>query len=203
MSAQPGYSQSVGQTPHVIDLAYHHNKGLAGRNVNLECLIRIRGGATVSNPVGAEVARIEAPQISRCEDVMEFITRRIGIDRHALRRAGCVRERVRIVMVHTRIPLKDPARRTRRTGLRYAAVVESTRLHGITIVKASSNHDRSAGGATSWRRRRRASATDCDRPDHHRSIIGERGLNRRPHVVDVVPPVPPSEAHRMRSRFIR
>jgi hypothetical protein len=68
----------------VIDLAYDHNKGLPGVHINLECLIRIRTGPTVSNPVDADVIWIEAPQISSNEDILIAGARRIGIDRHAL-----------------------------------------------------------------------------------------------------------------------
>src|SRR5262249_30419668 len=116
-AAQPCYSQRVAgvRAPCVMDLAYHHNKGLPSGNLNVERLIRIRGRACVSNPVGAEIVRIEAPQISRSEDGMVCVAHRIRIDRHALRRTGGVGECVRIVMVLSRIT-KDPARRSRRTG---------------------------------------------------------------------------------------
>ena len=75
----------------------------------------------------ADVVRIEAPQISRNEDGLVSVTRRVCIDGHTLRRAGGVGEYVRIVMMRSLIT-KDPARRTRRTGLRSAAVGESTGL---------------------------------------------------------------------------
>ena len=68
-----------------MDLAYHHNKRLSGRNLNVECLIRIRAGPTVSNPVGADVVRIEAPQISRSKDEPVAGACRIRIDVKALR----------------------------------------------------------------------------------------------------------------------
>jgi len=69
-------------------LAHHDNKRLASRNLNLECLIRIRAVATVSNPVGADVVRIEAPQISGGEDEAGGHARCVGIDRDTLRRAA-------------------------------------------------------------------------------------------------------------------
>jgi len=68
-----------------MELAYHHNKGLPSVHINLERLIRIRAQSTVSNPIGADVVWIKAPQISRNEDELGAGARRIGIDRHALR----------------------------------------------------------------------------------------------------------------------
>jgi len=131
-------------------LAYHHYKGLPSRNINLERLIRVRKGAYVSNPVGADVGRIEAPQISRSEDVMVSDALRIGIGVHALSCATGVGEGVSIVTERIRIP-EDRARRTRRTGLRNTAGDEFISLRGIASANASVNHDRSARGATGRR----------------------------------------------------
>ena len=83
----------------MIDLAYHDNNRLPVVHINLERLIRIRAEPGVSNPVGADVVWIEAPQISGGKDEAHPGARRVGIDVHALRRAGCVREGVGIVMV--------------------------------------------------------------------------------------------------------
>jgi hypothetical protein len=69
----------------MIHLAYHHHKRLPRIDINLECLVRIRTVPTVSNPVGADVVRIETPRISRNEDEpVAGGTFRIRIDRHAL-----------------------------------------------------------------------------------------------------------------------
>lgn len=126
-------------------LVYRHYKGLSVAHINLECLIRIRAGATVSNPIGAEVVRIEAPQICRSEDVMVSAAHRIRIDRHALSCAGGVSERVSIVTEGIRIT-KDRTRRRRRTGLRDIAVGEFIRVRRIANVNGPVNHDRSARG---------------------------------------------------------
>src|SRR5262249_52016945 len=100
----------------------HHYKRLPSVDINLECLIRIRAGPTVSNPVRADVVWIKAPQISRNED--EPVARgalRIRIDRHALSRTGGVREGVSIVKVRILIISIYNARVSRRTRLRNAA----------------------------------------------------------------------------------
>ena len=68
----------------MVDLAYHHNKRLPGVHINLERLIRIRAEPGVSNPVVADVVRIEAPQISRGEDVLNADAGRVRVDVHAL-----------------------------------------------------------------------------------------------------------------------
>jgi hypothetical protein len=69
----------------VVDLAYHHHKRLPRIDINLECLIRVRTVPTVSNPVGADVVRIETPRISRSKDEpVAHGALRIRIDRHAL-----------------------------------------------------------------------------------------------------------------------
>src|SRR5207247_2701920 len=109
-----------------------------------------REGAYVSNPVVADVARIEAPQISRSEDVMVSDARRIRIDVHALSCTTGVGEGVSIVTELIRIT-KDRARRTRRTGLRNTARHQFISLGGIASANASVNHDRSARGAPSRR----------------------------------------------------
>ena len=69
----------------MIDLAHHHYERLPLVHINLECLIGIWAEPSVSNPIVADVARIEAPQISRNEDELVARARRIRIDRHALR----------------------------------------------------------------------------------------------------------------------
>jgi hypothetical protein len=130
-------------------LAYHHNEGLPVVHSNLERLLRIREGAYVSNPVGADVGWIEAPQISRSEDVMVSTAGRIRIDRHALGCATGVGKRVSIVTEGIRIA-RDRARGSRRTGLRNATLREFISLRGIATGNASVNHDRSAR----WSRRR-------------------------------------------------
>jgi hypothetical protein len=99
-SAQPCYRQSVVRTCYVgSDVADHYHQRFSSGNLNLEGLIRIRAEACVSNPVGADVIGIEAPQISGDEDVADCHARCVGIDRDTLRRAAYVRERVRIVKV--------------------------------------------------------------------------------------------------------
>jgi len=82
-----------------MDLAYHHYKGLPIVHINLECLIRVRTGALarVSNPVVADVVRIEAPQISRNKDVRVSLAGRIRIDIHALSFTSGVGERVSVI----------------------------------------------------------------------------------------------------------
>jgi len=69
----------------VIDLAYHHNNRLPGVHIDLERLIRFRAEPGVSNPVVANVVWIEAPQISRSEDVLDAGARSVRVDVHALR----------------------------------------------------------------------------------------------------------------------
>jgi hypothetical protein len=83
----------------MMDLAYDHHKGLPIVHINLECLVRVRTGALarVSNPVVADVARIEAPQISRNKDVLVSLAERIRIDRHALSCTSGVGERVSVI----------------------------------------------------------------------------------------------------------
>jgi len=103
-------------------LAYHDNKRLARRNLNLECLIRIRAVATVSNPVGADVVRIEAPQMGRSEDGMVSVALRIRIDRHALSCITRVGERESIVTEGMRITNGRARVTVRRTSLRHTAV---------------------------------------------------------------------------------
>src|SRR5438552_12453094 len=105
----------------MMDLAYHHNKCLSIVHINLECLLQIWAGAAVSNPVGADIARIEAPQISRSEDGIVSVADRIRIDVHALSCTTGVGERVSIVTERIQIT-KDRARSSRRTGLRNTAV---------------------------------------------------------------------------------
>jgi hypothetical protein len=68
----------------VIDLAYDDNEGLPVVDINMECLIRIWAIPTVSNPVGADVIWIEAPQIGSYEDVVVGGALRSRIDCHAL-----------------------------------------------------------------------------------------------------------------------
>jgi len=98
--AQPCYGHSIVRTRCVSsDVADHYHQRCSRGNLNLEGLIRIRAEACVSNPVGADVARIEAPQISGGEDEAGGHALCVGIDRDTLRRAACARERVRIVMV--------------------------------------------------------------------------------------------------------
>ena len=126
-----------------MGLAYHYNKRLPAVHLNLECLIRIRVDACVSNPVVADVARIEAPQISRSHDGMVSVAHRFRIDRHALSCTSGVGERVFIVTEGIRIT-KDRARCTRRTGLRIAALGEFISLRGVASADASVNHDWSA-----------------------------------------------------------
>jgi hypothetical protein len=132
----------------MIDLAYHHDKRLPGVDIDLECLIRIRAGSTVSNPVGADVVRIEALQISRNEEEPGAGARRIRIDRHALRRTGGVRERVRFVKVRILIINIYRARRSPRTRLRNAAAEQPISLRRIASVDASRYYD----GCACWRR---------------------------------------------------
>jgi hypothetical protein len=45
----------------MIHLAYHHYKGFPRTDINLECLVRIRAGPAVADPIGADVIWIEAP----------------------------------------------------------------------------------------------------------------------------------------------
>jgi hypothetical protein len=68
----------------VTNLADYHNKGLPIFDINLKCLIRIRAGPAVSNPVRADVVWIETIQISSDEDKIVACARRIRVDRHAL-----------------------------------------------------------------------------------------------------------------------
>jgi hypothetical protein len=97
-SAQPCYRYSVVRTPCVGgDVANYHQQRFSRGNFNLEGLIRVRAGTCVSNPVGADVIRIEAPQISSHEDRAEARARCVGIDRGTLRGVACAGERVRIV----------------------------------------------------------------------------------------------------------
>ena len=74
----------------------------------------------------------------------------ISIHRHALSRTGGVGERVLIVMAQTRTT-KDPARRTRWTGLRNTAPDEVISMCRIRSVDASSNH--TAARCPGWRSR--------------------------------------------------
>ena len=76
----------------------------------------------------------------------------IGIDRHALTRAGRVGERVGIVMAWSCIA-KDRARSAGRTGLRNTAAEESISLRRIAQVDAS--HYNAATGCTCCCCRRR------------------------------------------------
>jgi hypothetical protein len=115
----------------MIDLAHHHYKRLPVIDINVECLIRIRAGPTVSNPVGADVVWIEAPQISRNEDEPGAGARRIRIDCNALRRTGGVGECVRIVKVRILIINIYRARRTCRTRLRNSAAEQPISLRRI------------------------------------------------------------------------
>ena len=174
-AAQPCYSKSVARTACVMVLAYHHYKCLTSRNFNIERLpIQIREGAYVSNPVVADVVRIEAWRISRSENVMVSAARRTGIDRHALSCTGGVGERVRIVTEAIRIA-KDRARRSRRTGLRNTACDQFISLRRIASFDGSVNDDRSAGRATRWRRRRRA--TPAYRPKEPVNLIRYPGVD--------------------------
>ena len=113
-------------------LAYHHYEGLPSRNLNIECLIRIRKCAYVSNPVGADVGRIKAPLICSREDEIGAGARGIGIDVHALSRTSGISERIRIVMVRSRIT-KDRARRSWWTGLWNTARDEFISLGGSPV----------------------------------------------------------------------
>jgi hypothetical protein len=65
-------------------LAYYHNKGLPTVHINLERLIRIWECARVTDPVRADVSRIEAACIGGGEDVMVSAALGIRIDRHTL-----------------------------------------------------------------------------------------------------------------------
>ena len=125
--------------------AYYHNDGLSVVHINLECLFRIRAGAHayVSNPIVTDIARIEAPQISRSEDRMVLEALGIDIDRHALSCTGSVGKRVSVIAERSRIA-KDRARRSCRTSLRNTAVEEPISLRRIANVDASVNYDRSA-----------------------------------------------------------
>ena len=114
----------------MIDLAYHHNKRLVRWNFNLERSLRIGAEARVSNPVGADVVRIEAPQVSGGEDEVDAGARCVGIDRDTLGRAAWVRERVRIVTVQ-QLVASDLTRRARRTSLRNTAFVQVINLRRI------------------------------------------------------------------------
>ena len=96
----------------------------------MEGLIRIRAEACVSNPVGADVGRIKASQISGSEDEADAGARRVRVDRHALRRVGCIGELVRIVMVQQPVT-SHLTRGARRTGLRNTAAVQVISLCGI------------------------------------------------------------------------
>ena len=138
-------------------LAYHHYKYLPSRNINLERLVGIRERAYVPNPVGADVGRVEAPQIRRSKDVVVPAAGRIRIDVHALSGIGAVGEHVNIVTELTRIT-KDRARLTSRTGLRHTARNEFISLRRIPSANASVNHDRRARRAPRRRRRRRSPA---------------------------------------------
>src|SRR5205823_7257003 len=97
-------------------------------NINLERLLRIRAVPTVSNPVGADVIWIEAPQIGGDEDVIVASARRICIDCHALSRASGIGERISIVTVRILIIIIYRARRTRGTSLRNIAPEEAIGL---------------------------------------------------------------------------
>jgi hypothetical protein len=113
-------------------------------------LVRIRAGACVSNPVGADVIWIEAPKVSGDEDEVGAGACSIGIHRHALSRAGGVGERVLIVMARIRTT-KDPARRTRWTGLRNTAPDEVISMCRIRSVDASSKN--TSARCPGWRSR--------------------------------------------------
>jgi len=129
--AQASYSQSVGGTRSVgSDVAHHYHQRLPSGNFNLERFIRIRAEAGVSNPVGADVIWIEAPQVSSREDEADADARRARVNRHTLRRSACVRERVSIVMMQQPVT-RDRARRSRRTGLRNTAAVQMISLRRI------------------------------------------------------------------------
>jgi hypothetical protein len=82
-----------------MDFAYHHYKSLPVVHINLKCLIRVRTRALarVSNPIVADIVRIEAPQISRNEDVRISLAGRIRIDCHALSCTSGVGERVSVI----------------------------------------------------------------------------------------------------------
>ena len=142
----------------------------------MEGLIRIRAGACVSNPVGADVIRIEAPQISGGEDRAEACAQCVGIDRDTLRGAACAGERVRIVKVLLPVT-KDRARGSRRTGLRNTALGESISLCGIGEIDASLNHDGKAARGSS-RRRCWGRREGCSRRSR-RSRCYRRGRCRR------------------------
>ena len=136
----------------MVDLAYHHYKGLPGVDINLECLIRIRTVPTVSNPVGADVVRIETPRISRNKDEpVAGGAFGIGIDRHALCRTGGVRERVILVKMRILIISIYNARVSRRTRLRNAAAEQPISLRWIACPDASRYYD--GGARRCWRRR--------------------------------------------------
>ena len=125
-------------------------------------LIRIRAGACISNPVGADVGRIEAPKIRPNEDKVGAGARRVRVNRHALSRASGVGERVRIVMARKPIA-EGRARRTGRAGLRNTAAEQAISLRRIASVDASRNYNRSAARATGrrWCGCRSAAATTC------------------------------------------
>jgi hypothetical protein len=93
-------------------------------------LLRIRRLPCVSDPVVADVVRIEAPQIRGDEDEVRSGARRVRIDCHALRCAGRIGKRVRIVVVLLFIE-RDVTRRAGWTGLRNAGADQSISLRGI------------------------------------------------------------------------
>src|SRR5262249_27010094 len=98
-SAQPCYCQSVVRTSCVgSDVADYYHQRFSRGNLNLEGLIRIRARACVSNPVGADVIRIEAPQISGDENQAKAHARCVGIDRDTPGGA-CAEESERTVTV--------------------------------------------------------------------------------------------------------
>ena len=76
------------------------------------------------------MAWIEAPHVSGGEDGVPGGAGRVRVDRHALSRASCVRERVRIVTVQ-QLVTSQLTRRARRTSLRNTAFVQVINLRRI------------------------------------------------------------------------
>ena len=83
--AQPCYGHSIAWAPEVrmLHFIYYDDQGLPVIYVDLERLIRVRDGPTVSDPVGAEAMWIEAAQISSREDeVVRLHPERVSIVTH-------------------------------------------------------------------------------------------------------------------------
>src|SRR5262249_41284914 len=125
--------------------ACYDNHAVPGRNVNIERLIRIGAGATVSDPVAADVFRIEGIQVSSREHEVGSRAGSIRIDGRAQGRGAVVQVGVGIVMVPLQIA-KDRTGRGGRAVLWNATAEESIVLCGIAKGDAS--------GKRTWRARR-------------------------------------------------